>query len=107
MDDYKKVFDLAIAALTTVAIALLGNFARYLRFHRNEPFSTSELICGFLVVVFMALMIHGACQYYQVNSWLTFVLGGMCGYMGGHILDEAAAYILKRIRAVLGADENA
>ena len=94
-----------LAMLPTIGITMLGNSVRYTRFHRLEPFSWSEFLCGMFVAAFMGIMIHIFCRLIGASEWLQMAVGGMCGYAGSSVLDIVAAEIVKKIREIFGGNE--
>lgn len=68
-------------------ISMIGNFMRYLRKHRKEPFNPGELIAGMLVAWFIGALTFAITTGLGLHTYMSAGLAGAAGYCGGSLLD--------------------
>ena len=96
MDDLFDSLRQCMALLMPPAlIGMSGSFVRYVRLHRDEPFSWGEFLSGMVVSSFVGMVMACLCRGLNLSPWITSAVIAMAGYSAGQILDYGQELLLK------------
>jgi len=86
---------IASILLPPAVMAMSGSLVRYLRHHRQEPFSWGEFLSGMVVSGFVGVVVACLCRGLNLSPWITSAIVAMSGYSAGQVLDYGQVILLR------------
>jgi len=96
VDEISRVWEFVKLLLPAALIAMMGSVVKYIREHREEPFSWGEFLSGMAVAAFAGIVVQCVCNGLGVGVWLSAAATAMAGYGGGKTIDLLMDVISKR-----------
>lgn len=96
MDHLEKYIEFGKVLLPAAVVAMVGSFVKFLREHRDEPFSWGEFLSGMAIAAFVGVVVQCLCNGLGLSSWTSTAVVAMAGYGGGTTLDLILDTMMKR-----------
>ena len=88
-----QIWNLAIAALLSV----FGELAHLLNKKNNKAFKITNMVSRCFVATFSGTIAYFISSYFGYDLNLTFIIAGVCGWIGPQILDSISSMVTKKI----------
>ncbi|MDR1560296.1 MAG: phage holin family protein [Clostridiales bacterium] len=85
----------AMKILVAALLSVFGALARLLNQKDKTPLRLSAMISGCLVAAFSGVMAHFLAEFFESPPNLSYVIAGISGWIGPHILDVFANLVMK------------
>jgi len=80
----------------TALLAAFGGLARILSQKQNNGLKAANVLSGCFVASFSGILAFYATGYFNLPINVTYVIAGICGWMGPQVIDMIANFVLQK-----------